>query len=277
MSDQLVSTIDLGPTLLSLAGIPIPRHMQGRAFLGEQEEPPREHIFAARDRHDEAYDMVRAARDKRFKYMRNFYPQQPYLPWVPYRNRHPVLQEMWRLHMAGELTGPQTLMFQCPRPPEELYDTDADPWETNNLARNPAYRQDLERLRRALDDWREEVGDMGEIPEAEMVRRWYPNGERPTTAPPVFIPICDESPGTGAEPEGGSYAGPVLLQLHCATQGASIAYTFEEGDDPRWLLYSDPLRLPEGTTRIRARAIRIGYLESEEEAATFEVRTPGSG
>jgi hypothetical protein len=249
--------------------------MQGRAFLGPQAAPPRDYVFAARDRHDEAYDMVRAARDVRFKYIRHFYPELPYLEWIPYRNRHPILQEMWRLHAAGELTGPQTLMFQYPRPPEELYDTQADPWETENLAANPAYRQELERLRQALDGWRNDVGDLGRIDEAEMVRGWYPNGERPATAPPILVPICEGDPGTSAAQEGGSYTAPALLQMHCATQGASIAYTFEDGENARWRLYSQPLRLVEGQTRVRARAIRIGYLESAETSATFEVTGPG--
>jgi hypothetical protein len=112
---------------------------------------------------------------------------------------------------------------------------------------------------------------MGAIPESEMVRRWYPDGKQPETAAPLFIPICEESYGTEAAPEGGTFRAPVLIQLHCATQGASIAYTFEEGDDPHWLLYKNPLWLPNGTTTLRARAIRIGYRESEESAATFVV------
>jgi hypothetical protein len=62
-----------------------------------------------------------------------------------------------------------------------------------------------------------------------------------------------------------------MLQLHCATQGASMAYTLEAGDDPRWLLYTGPLRLPEGETSVRAKAIRIGYKESPERRATFTV------
>jgi hypothetical protein len=62
-----------------------------------------------------------------------------------------------------------------------------------------------------------------------------------------------------------------MVQFYCATQGASMAYTFEEGPGVRWQLYSGPLRLPEGETTIRARAIRIGYEESEERAATFRV------
>ncbi len=270
VSDRLVSTVDLGPTVLSLAGVEVPWHMQGQAFLGEQEAEPREYVFAARDRYDESYDMIRAARDKRFKYLRNYRPDLPRLVWVPYRNRHPILKEMYRLHLAGQLEGPQNVMFE-PRPVEELYDTHADPHELHNLAGDPDYAPELERLREALDDWRAEVGDLGEVPESEMVRRWYPGGERPTTAGVVFIPLCGESPGTDAAPEGGTYAGPFELQLHCATQGASIAWTFEPGQDARWQLYSEPLSLPAGTTTVRAVAIRIGYLESEERAATFEV------
>ena len=271
VSDQLISTVDLGPTALSLAGVEIPYHIQGQAFLGDQATPPREYVYACRDRYDEAYDMVRAVRDKRFKYIRNYRPDLPYLLWIPYRNRHPILQEMWRLHLEGGLEGPQEVMFQ-PRPVEELYDAQSDPHEIHNLAGDPAYEPELERMRDALDDWLEEVGDMGEIPEAEMVRQWYPDGEQPQTAPVVFVPICEESPGMEATPEGGTFKGPLLVQCHCATQGASIAYTIEEGDDAHWLLYTEPLRLPEGATTLRAKAIRIGYQESEEKMATFTVK-----
>jgi len=270
ISEELVSTVDLGPTLLSLAGVEIPMHMQGQAFLGDQAAPPREYIYAHRDRHDESYDMVRAARDKRFKYMRNYYPDRPYLLWIPYRNRHPILEEMWRLHLSGELDEAQSVMFRD-RPGEELYDTQRDPYEICNLAYDPAYEPELLRLRDELDDWIEEVGDMGAIPELEMVRRWYPDGEQPKTAAPLFVPICEESPGRETAPEGGAFRAPVLIQLHCATQGASIAYTFEEGDNPHWLLYKNPVRLSEGKTTLRARAIRVGYRESKESAATFAV------
>ncbi|MFO7898631.1 MAG: sulfatase [Planctomycetota bacterium] len=267
---DLVSTIDLGPTVLSLAGLHVPAHMQGRPFLGPNTGPPRDYVYASRDRYDEAYDMVRAVRDRRFKYIRNYRPDLPYLLWIPYRNRHPIAQEMWRLHLAGELAGPQQLMFANSRPVEELYDTDADPYEIENLADDPAYRGELERLRRALDAWRRDVGDLGEVPEAEMVRRWYPGGEQPQTAAPAFVPIAAATPGTEAA-SGGPFTAPVLLQLHSATQGASLAYTFETGDSPRWRLYTGPVRLPVGKTTVRARAVRIGYRDSDEAAATFVV------
>ncbi len=269
VSDRLVSTVDLGPTVLSLVGIDIPQHMQGRAFLGAQAAPPREYVFASRDRYDEAYDMVRAARDRRFKYIRHYRPDLPYLLWIPYRNRHPIVQEMWRLHLAGQLAGPQTLMF-APRPVEELYDTHADPHEIHNLAADPAYTSELHRLRRALDGWIVEVGDLGQISELEMVHRWYPGGVQPQTAAPIFIPISAENPGVEPSVDN-TLTAPALIQIHCATQGASIAYTFEVGETPHWQLYSAPLRLPPGRSTLRARAIRIGYKESEERRAVFQV------
>ncbi|MXY49789.1 MAG: sulfatase-like hydrolase/transferase [Gemmatimonadetes bacterium] len=270
--EDLVSTVDLGPTMLSLAGVGIPHHIQGRAFLGEQARPPREYVYASRDRHDVSYDMVRAVRDGRYKYIRNYRPDLPYLSWIPYRNRHPIMQEIWRLHVEGGLDGTQSALFRYPRPVEEFYDTEADPHEVHNLADDPRILGDLERMRGALDAWLEVVGDLGRISESEMVRDWYPDGRQPKTAPVVCVPVCPESPGIEPALEGGSYDGPLLLQLHCATQGASIAYTLQAGDDPHWLLYTEPLRLEVGEYRVRARAIRIGYKESPEIRAKFLVR-----
>ncbi len=266
-SDRLVSTIDLGPTMLSLAGLSVPHHMQGQAFLGDQAKPPREYVYASRDRYDEAYDMVRAVRDRRVKYIRNCRPELPYMVWNNYLERHPIMQEMRRLHLAGELNEAQSLLFQTRRPVEELYDTETDPHEIRNLATDPRYCSQLARLRDALDAWLRDVGDMGRIPESEMVRSWYPDGVQPETAAPLFIAI--NATGAAPAPEGGTYETPTLVQLHCATQGASIAYAFDSDPADQWRLYTEPLRLKSGTTLIRARAIRIGYKESEEAQAVF--------
>jgi arylsulfatase A-like enzyme len=268
---DLVSTVDLAPTMLSLAGLDVPRHMQGRAFLGDLAQPPREYVYAHRDRHDEAYDMVRAVRDRRFKYIRNYDTTVPCLPWIPYHNRHPIVQELWRLHLAGELDAVQSLLFRHPRPAEELYDTETDPHEILNLASDPASQPQLARLRAALDAWLREVGDWGQVPEAEMVRRWYPGGKQPRTAAPLFVPICEGSPGLEPAADGGAFAAPVVVQLHCATQGASIGYIVEGGARADWQLYTTPLRLPAGRTQLCAKAIRIGYAESEESRAVFTV------
>jgi len=269
VDDQLVSLIQLGPTMLSLAGLPVPGHMQSEPFLGP-DAVERQYIYATRDRYDESYDMVRAVRDKRYKYIRNFRPDLPRMLWVPYRNRHPIMREILRRRVAGTLEGPQAWFAQTSRPVEELYDIREDPWELNNLADRPAYRDVLERMRGALAEWRERVGDKGETDELHMKRAWYPDGDQPTTAPVVFVPIASEADGTQVC-TGGTFQGPLLLQLHCATQGASIAYTFEGGDDPHWQVYSGPLRLTEGEHALRAKAIRIGYAESQERRGAFTV------
>lgn len=273
--DELVSLIDLAPTVLTVAGVDLPRHLQGRPFLGPEgvpaEVPPRQYVYAARDRHDEAHDMVRAVRDRRYKYIRHAFPGTPYLSWVPYRNRHPVMQELWRLHAEDALSGPQRALF-APRPPEELYDTESDPHELCNLAADPAHRDTLERLRAALDGWRAAYGDLGDVPEERLAAQMWPGGVQPETAAPLFIPVGPGCPGLEPAGEGGAYPGPVLMQLHCVTPGASMAYAWEAADaEPRWRLYTEPLRLPQGRSTLRARAGRIGYRDSPESVATFVV------
>jgi len=266
-----LSTVDLAPTLLSIAGIDIPYHLQGRAFLGPQEAPARDYVFMTRDRYDESYDMVRAVRDKRFKYIRNYRPELPYALWIPSRNKHPIMQEIWRLHLEDRLQGPEKLLMQSNRPVEELYDIQNDPHEIENLAGLSDYHAVLERFRTTLDQWRKEVADLGNIPESEMVRQWYPQGNRPTTAAPLILPITSDSPGTEPAPEGGTYQAPLMIQLYCATQGASIAYTFDAGDTPHWQLYTSPIRLSKGKHTLRAKAVRIGYLESDESVVPLNV------
>ena len=273
VNDQLVSTVDLAPTVLSLIGIPVPAHLQGQPFLGP-EARPREYIYAARDRHDEGYDMVRAVRDARFKYIRNYFPEKPYFDWVPYGHQHAILQELWRLHAENRLEGPKAALMADGRPPEELYDCESDPFEIRNLAADPAYRHVLERMRKELDDWRARIRDLGDIPEDRLKEMMWPGGIQPQTAPVQFVPINELHPGLKDVPAGGTYRAPVLLMLYCATQGASIAYTTEPGDHPRWKLYTSPFPLPEGETTIRAKAVRIGYRPSEERSAVFRVTGP---
>ena len=269
-SEQLVSLIDLGPTVLSLCGVQVPQHIQGQPFLGTQ-KVERDYIFATRDRFDESYDMIRAVRDKKYKYIRNYYPEKPYLLWIPYRNRHPVMQEMWRLYAEGKLEGDQLTMFRYPRPTEELYDVENDKYELNNLAEDASHADVLERMRNTLAEWQTEFGDMGDITEEQMKAKWYPNGEQPQTASPIFIPINATNPGREPAHENGEWEEPTLLQLHCATQGASIAYTTEQGEDVHWKLYTEPLRLKKGETTIRTKAIRIGYKESDENTLQVKV------
>ena len=269
--DDLINSIDWGPTVLSLAGVPVPYHMQGRAFLGDQTQPAREYVFSARDRFDESYDMVRSVRDKKYRYVRNYYPNQPYVLWIPFRNNSPIMQELLRLHAEDQLDETQKIWFQNTRPPEELYDSENDPHEIHNLAGDSAYQDVLVRMRKVLDEWRISSGDMGDISEYQMKEYMWPGGKQPVTMVPHFVPNAPGNRNSDVADEGGTFEGPMTISLHCATQGASIAYTTEEGENPHWLLYNGPIRLASGNLTIKAQAIRYGFRHSEEVKATFTI------
>jgi uncharacterized sulfatase len=176
--DRMVSFVDFAPTVLSLAGVPIPKHLQGHAFLGAHAAASREYIYGFRDRMDERYDMIRAVRDRRFKYIRNYMPHLPYFhdQHLSYAWEMPTLRVWQQLAVAGKLSGPPAVFMARSKPMEELYDTEADPHEIHNLAASAEHRSALERLRREHRRWMAEIVDLGLMPEADLRTRF---GERP--------------------------------------------------------------------------------------------------
>ncbi len=263
--DDLVSFIDFGPTVLSLARVEVPSYMQGRAFLGPQAaREPHQYVFAARDRMDETYDIIRAVRDKRYKYIRNFKPGRPYAQYIDYMEKMPTMQEMRRLNKERKLVGPQKLFFLPEKPEEELYDLTADPHEVNNLAYSPVHQDVLKRMRTVLEKWMKETDDLGLISEDDLNERMRPGGKWATTATPVLTPL-----GTTSD-------GRVSLEITCPTEGASVAYTTGPGDRPHWKLYTDRLTLDKGVM-VRAKAIRLGYKESPEARLELKANKAGTG
>ncbi len=164
--DRIISFVDLVPTFLSIAGIEIPEHLQGDAFLGEQKTEAPQYAFMTRQRMDERYDMVRAVRDKKFRYIRNYMPFRITMQHLEYLFRAPSAQAWEDAFKAGKTNEVQSRFF-LEKPLEELYDTENDPWEINNLVNDPAYADVLERMRKAETDWMREVRDVGLIPETE--------------------------------------------------------------------------------------------------------------
>jgi N-sulfoglucosamine sulfohydrolase len=272
IDDRLISSIDLGPTVLSLAGVTIPAHMQGIPFLGEQAGKPREAVFAARDRVDESYDMIRSVRTKDFLYIINYYPNMAYSIWVPYLNRMPIMQEILRLDAEGKLIEHCKKWMALTRPAEELYDVKADPYQLNNLANNPVYKPVLESLRIRHQQWTLETGDMGHENEVEMIARMWPGEKQPVTDIPWFVINAPEDRGSKIYHTGGKFSSPMSLGFYCPTQGASIVYTFDNNQHTRWLLYNGPVQLKPGMHTVRVRAIRYGYKESEELTGVFEIK-----
>lgn len=244
--EDLVSFVDVPATLLSLAGVPVPAHMQGRPFWGAQKaRSPRELVFAARDRMDEMTDAVRAVRDGRHAYVRNYRPDLPWYQDLAYRRQMPLMQELLRLRGESRLDPVQALWFRETKPAEELYDTLADPHEVSDLAARAEYRPQLERLRAALDGWIHETGDRPGRPERELRDEMWPGGRQPQTGAPSFAW------------RGGRVA------IECPTPGAAIAYQVDgRGLRPdHWRLYAGPVEVRPGAV-VTAVANRVGYAPS---------------
>jgi len=166
--DRLVNFVDLAPTLYSMLGLSIPDYIQGNAFLGEQKSADPEYTYMTRQRMDERFDNVRAVRDRKYRYIRNYMPFRITMQHVDYLFRQPSAQSWMEAFLSGRTNEVQSRYF-LPKPVEELYDTENDYWEVNNLANDPAYAKVLDRMRKAMDDWRMEVRDAGVIPETEYL------------------------------------------------------------------------------------------------------------
>jgi len=170
-TDRLVSFVDFGPSVLSLAGVDIPRYMQGEAFLGEKEGTPREYAFGHRDRIDEAIDLARSVRDRRYLYIRTYMPHLGYTQPTAWPDLGEIQHEFYRLARRDLMTDPQWHFAGPTREVEELYDCQADPINLRNLAALPEHQATLKRLRQVLADHLINTRDLGFLPEAEIQER----------------------------------------------------------------------------------------------------------
>lgn len=254
---DLCSFVDIPATILSLAGIKVPEYMQGQAFLGDQKAEPREYIFSARDRMDEWFDCRRAVRDHRYRYVRNFRTDLSAYLDITFRKQMNTMQELLRFRDAQMLNESQSYWFREEKKGEELYDLDKDPYELNNLAGDPAFRDVQTRLAGVLNEWITEIDDKGVkySSEKELRHSMWPGGIQTRT---VLPEICFRK-------------GEV--EILCDTEGASVVYQVDgQGYNPdHWHLYTGPILLEQGKT-VTAIAHRIGYNESE--VASFLVPSP---
>ena len=277
---ELVHLMDLAPTMLEVCGIPVPEHMHGRPFISASGEllAPNTYVYGGRDRMDEQEDLTRTVRDERYRYIRHHHPDRSPMQHCDYPDHLETWRELRRLafeeaEQLGQGVAPDRLtplqrsLVAAGKPAEELYDVVADPHETVNLAADPAHRATLDRLRDALDGWTARYGDLGLVPEAELIESWRPGGRAHTTATPVAVV------------EDG------VLVATCATPGASIGWTSDPpaadpirqpaadrlgavigapvDDGRRWALYSGPVA-PPAAAPVWVRAWRLGYEPSAE-------------
>jgi len=173
---RLVSFVDLAPTVLSLTGIDIPKEMQGKAFLGSEKTPTPEYVYLARGRMDERAEMQRAVRDAKFRYIRNYNPHTKLGKHVNYLWKMATTRAWEKAYLEGKCNEVQSRFFKPYKEPEELYDVAADPWEVNNLAKDPKYADVLKRMRKANQDHILEIRDAGFMPEPMMIARPHAAG-----------------------------------------------------------------------------------------------------
>lgn len=162
---DLVSGIDISVTSLALAGIRIPPHMEGRNVFAPDYKP-RSFVFSARDRCDYTIERIRAVRTARFRYLKNFLTDRPWMQ-PQYRDGRDYTMELKELYAQGKLTPVQARFMGPEKPVEELYDHSVDPHEINNLASNPKYSAALAAHRKILAEWMERTDDKGQYPESE--------------------------------------------------------------------------------------------------------------
>lgn len=178
--ERLVSFVDFPATALSLAGLPVPDILQGRPFLGRKVAPPRRHVFGARDRADDMFELSRSISDGRYIYVRHFLPHLPEIqPGRIFSDQKSSLRELRRAHRAGELAGPTARIWEARKPIEELHDLQSDPHEIVNLADSPAHADVKKRLKARLKRWILEHRDGGFLPESEAQIRALEAGLTP--------------------------------------------------------------------------------------------------
>ncbi len=168
VADRLVSFVDFAPTVLGLCGVPTPEYFQGQAFLGPKAGPPREAIYGARDRVDEAFDLSRSVRDRRWLYVRNYMPHLSWNQPEGFSDQSDLRREITRLAAEGRLNAAQ-MTYAGPRKPlEELYDSESDPHQVRNLADDARHKAVLERMRRLHRQWVLETRDLSFMTEEQV-------------------------------------------------------------------------------------------------------------
>lgn len=168
---NLVSLMDLGPTVLSLAGIKPSDAYHGQSFLGKYTGNKRKYIYSGRDRMDSEYDMVRGIHDGINTFYINYAPEKTNYQNISYRLNQAGMRYILKNRLEGKLNNLQNKWFET-KPREEFYTITSDPNEFRNLINDPLYKDKIVELRNALQYNLSKYGDKGQLPEMEMVKKY---------------------------------------------------------------------------------------------------------
>lgn len=177
VSDALVEYIDLLPTFLAAAGLPVPAGLDGRSFLPVLVDGATRHkdyTFSLQTSRGIGggpdYFGIRSVRDERYRYIVNLSPKAEFRNWTTAQS---WFKEWQQLGAQGDARAAALVHRYIHRPAEELYDSTTDPWNLHNLATAPNLAEVKTRLSTALADWMKDQGDTGQPTElAARSRLW---------------------------------------------------------------------------------------------------------
>ena len=248
VEDQ-ISFVDLAPTILSLSGLNIPGHFQGSAFMGEKKsEIFRDYIFGSGDRFDETYDRVRSVISKKFIYVRNYHIDRPAYKDVLYRKNIDMTNHMLELYEEDKLNSDQKYWYRESKTKEEFYVRSDDPHSLKNLILDETYTDEISKHRLALNNWQDEINDIGEESEKKYLDKMWPRGIQPKSRKPD-VTVEDK-----------------ILTIRSNTKGASNAFIFSDNDfnpslDDGWKLYNEPVKV--NKAYIYVISTRLGFEDSD--------------
>lgn len=247
---DLASFIDLAPTILGLAGVTLPGEQRypGRDLFDPLVSEPN-YVFGALDRRDERPAKMRTARDRRYRLIWNGRTDLARFVPLEYSDLAASRADIWRLAADGQLSPDVGQYLQAPSPEFELYDTEKDPYEVNNLASSQTHQPQLNRMKQALMHWRQSLGVNEDRSELEIAMMSWPDGKQPSTASPS---VCLQKDG-----------GQKTLSVE-VKDNASVGYRLSGGErtiSSSWHLYTGPVTFS-SDAQVEVRAIRYGHKES---------------
>lgn len=182
-NNQMISFIDFAPTLVDLAGLNIPKDIEGVSFLNKNK---REYIFAATDRFDETNSKRRCVRNNQYKLIRNFDTLSPLYQPISYRYQMRTMKILDSLKKLNQLSEAFKKWYDSNLPTYELYNIINDPFEQKNLIHDSSKQQTFEILKTKLEQWINS-SDYGNFEEREMIGQMWPNGNPPMLKEPKII------------------------------------------------------------------------------------------
>jgi uncharacterized sulfatase len=174
VNSQMISSIDISATSLSIAGIPKPDYMQGRVIFGPDKEAPREYIYSAMDRMGEIHFRSRTVRSPRIRYIRNYNNgfSVNAASTANWKATSPIFHLLEILGERNQLDSVQKNLV-LPLPYEELYNIQTDPFELVNLVADSAFNHELENMRKQLEVWQEESKDFGLLEDSPELVKYF--------------------------------------------------------------------------------------------------------